>query len=197
MEIILDDFNKKMQYDGAQIKPLWALNKYGISGDSFVIFRGSMKITQDEMIDVKDIVRERDLADILISSDDCIHFIIEMFDDQPSNLKVAYHRLHLLSYIVQRKIEELVNKKFEKKGTDLYYNKRKINVAIATSSNNSTKIHFGINVKSSGVPKHVKAIGLNDIQENINLEKLAKTIAEEFITEITEINKDVSKSRTF
>lgn len=197
MEIILEDFNKKTCYDGTQIEPLWALNKFGISGNSIVIFRGSMKITQDEMIDVKDIVRERDLAEILISGDDCIHFIIEMFDDQPGNLKVAYHRLHLLSFIVQRKIELVLGITLQKKGTDLYIKNKKLNVAIATSSNNSTKIHFGINLKSSGVPKHVNAIGLIEIQKEINLEKLAKSIAEEFITEIIEINNDVSKSRTF
>jgi hypothetical protein len=197
MEIILEDFNKKMCYDGTQIEPLWTLNKYGISGNSIVIFRGSMKITQDEMIDVKDIVRERDLADILISGDDCIHYIIEMFDDQPANLKIAYHRLHLLAYITQRKIEQLLNISLQKKGTDLFYKEKKLNVAIATSSSNSSKIHFGINVASTGVPEHVKAIGLMEIQKEIKLEKLAKSIAEEFNTEITEIDNDILKSRTF
>ena len=43
-----------------------------------------MKIPQEEMIDVQDIIREKNLADILISGDDCIHYIIEMFDDQPA-----------------------------------------------------------------------------------------------------------------
>ncbi|MHA1243491.1 MAG: DUF366 family protein, partial [Candidatus Heimdallarchaeota archaeon] len=95
MEIIFHDFANKERYDGTQIHPLWALDKFEVMGDTIVIFRGSMSIPKDEMIDVKDIVRERDLADILISGDDCIHFIIEMFDDQPANLKVAYHRLHL------------------------------------------------------------------------------------------------------
>ena len=197
MEIILEDFNKKIFYDGTQIEPLWTLNKYGISGNSIVIFRGSMKITKDEMIDVKDIVRERDLADILISGDDCIHYIIEMFDDQPANLKIAYHRLHLSAYIVQRKIEQLLNTSLQKKGTDLFYKEKKLNVAIATSSSNSSKIHFGINIVSTGVPKHVKAIGLIEIQKEIKLEKLAKSIAEEFKSEITEIDNDILKSRTF
>ncbi|NHK30303.1 MAG: DUF366 family protein [Asgard group archaeon] len=197
MEIILKDFNKKICYDGTQIEPLWTLNKFGISGNSIVIFRGSMKITQDEMIDVKDIVRERDLADILISGDDCIHFIIEMFDDQPANLKIAYHRLHLLTYIVQRKIEQSLKILLQKKGTDLFFKEKKLNVAIATSSSNSSKIHFGINIVSTGVPKHVKAIGLMEIQKEIKLESLAKSIAEEFIAEITEIDNDILKSRTF
>ncbi|MHA1558010.1 MAG: DUF366 family protein [Candidatus Heimdallarchaeota archaeon] len=145
---MFNEFSKKECYDGKQIYPLWALERYGISGDTFVIFRGSMRLEQQEMIDVKDIVREKDLAEILISGDDCIHFIIEMFDDQPANLKVTYHRLHLLAFITQRILEKELSIEIVKKGTDLYYNKKKINVGIATSSNNSTKIHFGLNVVS-------------------------------------------------
>ncbi|NHJ46829.1 MAG: DUF366 family protein [Asgard group archaeon] len=197
MKIKLEKFTETFCYDGTQITPLWALDKYGISGNSIVIFRGSMKVAQDEMIDVKDIVRERDLADILISGDDCIHFIVEMFDDQPANLKIAYHRLHILAFIIQRIIEKKLDIELEKKGTDLFYKDKKLNVAIATSSNNSMKIHFGINIKSTGIPKHVKAVGLDDIQKNLELEKIAKIIANEFVTEIENISNDIIKTRTF
>lgn len=192
----MNDFTKKECYDGSQIKPLWALNKFSVSGSSIVIFRGSMKIPQEEMIDIQDIIREKDLAEILISGDDCIHFIIEMFDDQPANLKVAYHRLHLLAFIVQKIVEEEYSISLEKKGTDLYYKDKKLNVAIATSSNSSSKIHFGINIVSTGVPDYVKAVGLCDINEKINLEKLAERIGKEFISEISAIDSDVMKSRT-
>ncbi len=165
-------------------------------GDSIIVFRGSMKIAQTEMIDVRDIVREKNLAEILISGDDCIHFIIEMFDDQPANLKIAYHRLHLLAFIVQRKIEQLLAITLEKNGTDLYFQGKKLNVAIATSSNNSCKIHFGINIVSKGVPKYVAAVGLHDISPKIDLEKLARSIAEEFVNEVQAISDDVTKSKT-
>ena len=148
------------------------------------------------MIDIQDIIREKDLAEILISGDDCIHFIIEMFDDQPANLKVAYHRLHLLAFIVQKIVEEEYKISLEKKGTDLYYNEKKLNVAIATSSNSSSKIHFGINIVSTGVPVYVKAVGLKDINEKINLKKLAERIGKEFIAELSAIDHDVMKSRT-
>ena len=197
IEIIVNDFSKKECYDGKQIYPLWALERFGVSGDSFVIFRGSMRLEQQEMIDVKDIVREKDLAEILISGDDCIHFIIEMFDDQPANLKVAYHRLHLLAFITQRTLEKELSIEINKQGTDLYYKKQKINVGIATSSNNSTKIHFGLNIISTGVPSYVKAIGLQEIKKDIQLENLAKSIAESFAAEIRAISDDVVKSKTF
>lgn len=197
MEIIFHDFSNKENYDGTQIHPLWALDKFEVMGDTLVIFRGSMSIPKEEMIDVKDIVRERELAEILISGDDCIHFIIEMFDDQPANLKVAYHRLHLLSFIAKRIIEKELKISIKKIGTDLYYKERKLNVGIATCSNNSSKIHFGLNIVSTGVPDYVKAIGLQDIAKNIKLEELAMKIADDFKFEIEAINEDVVKSRTF
>jgi len=157
-----------------------------------------MRIEQAEMIDVQDIVREKELAEILISGDDCIHFIIEMFDDQPANLKVAYHRLHLLAFIAQRVIEETCAIKLVKKGTDLYFEGRKLNVGIATSSNNSTKIHFGLNIISSGVPKYVKAVGLLELADStVDLKALAKTIAETFIRELKAIDQAIAKTRTF
>lgn len=155
-----------------------------------------MLIQQNEMIDVKDILREKDLAEILISGDDCIHLIIEMFDDQPANLKVAYHRLHLLAFIVKDLIEKEFSIILSKKGTDLYYEGNKINVAIATSSNSSSKIHFGINIISTGVPEYVKAIGLTEIKKDIDLEKFALAIARTFVDEIAAIKEDVAKSRT-
>ena len=197
MELIINDFTKKECYNGSQIKPLWTLNKFGVSGDSFVIFRGSMRVPREEMIDVKDIVREDKLAEILISGDDCLHFIIEMFDDQPANLKVAYHRLHLLTFIVQRTLEEELKIFLEKKGTDLFFEGKKLNVGIATCSNNSSKIHFGINILSKGIPKYVKAIGLFEINKKIDLEKISTKIGKEFISEVQAVNNDINKSRTF
>ena len=197
IQIKIIPFSDKITYDGKQIRPLWALEKYNLPSDSIIVFRGSMKIEQEEMIDVKDIVREKDLAKILISGDDCIHFIIEMFDDQPANLKVIYHRLHLLAFIAQRILEEELAIGLEKTGTDLYYKGKKLNVAIATSSNNSSKIHFGLNIVSTGVPKFVKAVGLLEIKKDLALEPLAKKIAQTFEEEIESINEDIVKSRTF
>ncbi|MFQ5887168.1 MAG: DUF366 family protein, partial [Candidatus Hydrothermarchaeales archaeon] len=50
----------RLDYTGEQIKPLWALRELGIQGDSIVIFRGAMKVRRDELIDIKDLIRERD-----------------------------------------------------------------------------------------------------------------------------------------
>jgi hypothetical protein len=123
--------------------------------------------------------------------------MIEMFDDQPANLKMAYHRLHLLCLLAQKVIEKEYTITLKRNGTDLFFRGKKLNVAIATSSNNSSKIHFGLNVVSSGVPKHVQAIGLKEINDNIELLAVAKKIAEKFIAELQAIKDDITKSRTF
>ena len=197
IKIKMLDTSEKRCYDGKQIRPLWALEELDVSGNSIIIFRGSMRLEQEEMIDIKDINREKDLADILISGDDCIHFITEIFDEQPGNLKIAYHRLHILAFIVKDILENTLEIKLTKMRTDLYFEGKKINVAIATSSNNSSKIHFGINIVSTGVPDYVDAIGILDIRKNIDVEKLAMDIAEAFKDELDAINEDIVKSRTF
>ncbi|MEA2071899.1 MAG: DUF366 family protein [Asgard group archaeon] len=197
MQIKVLSFDKKYTYDGTQIIPLWALENFDLSGDSMILFRGPMLVKQKEMVDVKDIVREREYGDILISGDDCLHFIIEMFDNQPANLKLTYHRLHLLCFISKEIIEGVLNVKLKKKGTDLYYQNKKLNVGIATCSNNSSKIHWGINIVSTGVPDHVEAIGLFDIDSKTSIKKLAKQIATRFKEELTAINNDLYKTRTF
>lgn len=98
---------------------------------------------------------------------------------------------------MQKTIESELEVSVKKTGTDLYVQGRKINVAIATSSNNSTKIHFGINLASTGIPEYVQAIGLSEIKKDLDFEKFAITIAEIFKDEIKAINTDVMKSRTF
>jgi hypothetical protein len=197
MEIVMTDFSKKITYTGHQIHPLWALDKHAVAGDSIIIFRGPMKVPLDEMIDLQDIAREKDLADILISGDDCLHFIIELFDTQPASLRIAYHRLHLLCFIVKTILDEKHGIKLMKKGTDLYHNERKLNVGIATTSNNSMKIHFGLNIISTGVPSYVKAVGLHDLKPKMNLQTVATTIAHGFKEELEAIEKDIIKTKTF
>ena len=83
-------------YDGTQIKPHWGLIEHGIQGDSIISFLGPMKVNVKEMVDLQDIRREANLTEFLITADKSLHFIIEHFDQQPSNLLLAYHRLMIL-----------------------------------------------------------------------------------------------------
>ncbi len=193
--IIVKDFSNSEIYDGSQIANHYTTEKYGIFGETILIFRGGMKLSPEEMVDIKDIIREAHLNKILISSDDSLHFIIEEFDTQPPNMEMEYYRLQVLTQIV---IEVLKDKGIDiiRKGTDMYVNNRKLNVAIATISVSSSKIHLGINIASTGFPSHVEAIGLLELGiKEEELEKIAMVIAQHYSHEITKIKEDVSKTR--
>ncbi|OLS32547.1 MAG: hypothetical protein HeimAB125_07710 [Candidatus Heimdallarchaeota archaeon AB_125] len=194
--IILEEFSNKMIYDGSQISSHYAAEKYGVIGESILVFRGGMKLSPKEMVDIKDIIRESHLSNILISSDDSLHFIIEEFDIQPPNMEIEYYRLRILTQIT---IDILKEKEIEveKKGTDIFIDGKKLNVGIATVGKSSSKIHFGLNILSTGVPEHVQAVGLLDLGINVDeIQSLAIQIAENYAKEISRIKEDVAKTRT-
>jgi len=193
--IILESFSDSITYDGSQIVGRYSAEKYGVFGETILIFRGGMKLSPDEMVDIKDIVRESHLNKILISSDDSLHFIIEEFDIQPPNMEIEYYRLQVLTQII---IEILRSKNVEivRKGTDMFVKEKKLNVAIATTGISSSKIHFGINIASTGFPSHVNAIGLLELGiKQSEIENIALEIAERYIEEIAKIKEDVSKTK--
>jgi hypothetical protein len=193
--IIVEDLSNQNTYDGSQLASRYTTEKYGIFGETILIFRGGMKLSPEEMVDIKDIVRESHLNEILISSDDSLHFIVEEFDVQPPNIEIEYYRLQILTQIT---IEILQNKGIEirRKGTDMYIKNRKLNVAIATTGISSSKIHLGINIANTGFPSHVDAIGLLELGISLDdIEELALEIAEKYSNEISKIKEDVSKTR--
>jgi len=193
--LIIDDFSKKKLYDGRQIMSHYTAQEYGVVGNSILMFRGPMRLSPNEMIDIKDVLREKHLADILISSDDALHFIIEEFDIQPPNIEVQYYRLRILAYCV---IEALIERgiSIKRDGTDIYVDDKKLNVGIATIGKTSGKIHFGLNLTSTGAPDYVKIIGLKDLGfSSDELESFAMSIAEKYISEIKSIKNDCAKTR--
>lgn len=194
--ILMEDFKKNILYDGSQISPHYVADRYKIIGNSILVFRGGMKLSPKEMLDIKDVIREGHLAEILISTDDSINFIIEEFDKQPPNIELEYYRLRLLTQIV---IEELFLKgiSVEREGTDIYVEGKKLNVGIATTGLSSSKIHFGLNISNKGVPPHVEAVGLLEIGfKEDELSNWTKTIVEKYIEEIQKIKEDIVKTRS-
>lgn len=194
--IVVEDFDSPIIYNGSQLSSQHTANNYDIIGNSVLIFRGGMKLSPDEMIDIKDILRESHLNEILISSDDSIHFIIEEFDTQPPNLEIEYYRLRILTQIIIEKLEE-EGIKTKRIGTDIYINEKKLNVGIATIGASSGKIHFGINVGNTGFPSHVNALGLLEIgmQEN-QIKDWVLKIAEQYIEEIHRVKEDIMKTKS-
>ncbi|MHA1865807.1 MAG: DUF366 family protein [Candidatus Heimdallarchaeaceae archaeon] len=190
------NFDEGVCYNGLQIHPLYTYEHYNVPGNSVLIFRGSMKLTPKEMLDLKDIIDESHLAKVLISSDDVIHFIVEEFDIQPPNLEIMYYRLRILTIVIIESLIERGITSVQRRGTDIYIGGKKLNVGIATIGGNSGKIHFGINILSSGVPNHVQAIGLKEIGfSEKELLSFAISVARKYVQEIDKVKRDIVKTR--
>lgn len=183
---------KNILYDGSQIEPFWAFKEFKIKGSSIVSWIGPMNIKGEKIIDYEDV-------GIQIKSDEMIHFIIEHFDIQPANIKSCYLRQRLFVMIIKDLLNEL-EIKTRRAGDDLFFKDKKLSVSIATCSNSSMKIHFGINVKDKGTPDDVETVGLLDFNKNLDLQKidgLIDKICENYINEIKTIEEDIAKTRVF
>ncbi|MCQ6254134.1 DUF366 family protein [Methanocaldococcus sp.] len=179
----------KLNYTGREIEPLWAFKTFDVQKDNIVVFRGKMEVPIDNMKDLKDVKREKDI-DIPIKSEDAINFVIEHFDN--IDLKTIYLRQRLLVCITKEIIEDYCNLKLRRDGDDLYYNNKKLSVCIACKGIVSSKIHLGINVKSKGA-KHIEIIGLKDLGIK-DIDKIMKDIAIKYAKEMNKIEKDIRKT---
>jgi hypothetical protein len=186
--------NESFEYDGSQINPSWAFKSFGIKNSSIITWFGPMKIRDNNLKDFEDIGLE-------IKSDNMIHFIVEFFDCQPANIKIAYLRQRLLVMIF---IEELYKLGINsaRSGDDIYINGAKLSVSIASASISSMKIHFGLNIEDEGTPNDVETIGLFDIADNENknifnknnILNLVNNVTCNYIGELSSIEADISKT---
>jgi hypothetical protein len=147
--------NKKIKYDGSQLKPLDNYLKYNLLGDSSVSFIGPCDVSFDKMADGEDLK-----AKAKICGDEMLHFVFEIFHQ---NLFSAVSFQRLFAGLVKEVIEELKPEiRLKRKGDDLYFNNRKLSISIAAPSVNSMLIHFAINVVNEGTP--VKTACLNEFK---------------------------------
>ena len=85
-------------------------------------------------------------------------------------------------------------------GDDIYFEGKKLSISIATCSNSSMKIHFGMNVINKGTPNDVETIGLCECLEDMKDKKIdgiIDKICESYINEIESIEEDITKTRVF
>ncbi|MDL2246020.1 DUF366 family protein [Methanobrevibacter sp. OttesenSCG-928-K11] len=186
--------NQSLKYDGSQINPSWAFKSFGIKNSSIITWFGPMDIKSDNLKDFEDVGLE-------IKSNNMIHFIVEFFDCQPANIKIAYLRQRLLVMIFREELFKL-GIISTRKGDDIYINGSKLSVSIASVSISSMKIHFGLNIEDKGTPNDVKTIGLYDIIDNENkrifnknnILDLVNNVTLNYIEELTSIDEDISKT---
>lgn len=177
--------NKCVQnYDGSQLRPLFAYENFKIEGPSIVSWVSPCQVSLAHMVDYED-----KITSSVIASDLMLHFIVEFF---PANLLAGVSLQRLLASLVKDEIElELIRKKvlsskfyISRKGDDLYVykdnkNTGKLSISIASVSAVSTQIHFALNITTEGTP--VKTSSLAKLI--LNPQSFAKKVMNRFSKE--------------
>lgn len=173
---------KKIKYDGSQLKPLYAYMNHGLHGDSVVSFAGPCDVSWEHMVDGEDL-----LAQSQIKSDLMLHFIVELF---PAHLPMAVTAQRLFVAMAQ----DLLSKKgfsLHRNGDDLYAGTKKLSVSIASVSAVSAMIHLGINIENTGTP--VETCSLSDF--NLDPVQFAQELMKLFVEEMKSIQAATKKVR--
>ncbi len=167
---------KQIRYDGTQLTSHFAYKNFGLSGNSIISFSGPVNVDLLEMVDIEDILLKDG-----ISSDKMLSFIIEIFNmDLPGT--ICLQRL-FMSILCDELNGHLKGLFVERNGDDLYFNKRKLSVSIATASPISTLIHSALNIKSTGAPVEVSCLE----ELGVETEGFARTILARFCKEFESI----------
>jgi hypothetical protein len=158
--------SKAINYSGKELEPHWIYRNFDIMGDAVVAFCGEVRVPQSFMLDQTDV-----LDQAYIYSPWMLNFIIEHFDN---DLNLALYRQRLFMIGMKDELEQL-GISVVRRGETLYANNNKLTVSVASSSNVSTLLHIGINIKTEGTPVKtggLEELGVSDIQsfaENVML----------------------------
>lgn len=144
--------DKTMEYTGQELNPHWIYRNYHLIGDAAVAFSGPAQVPIEHMVDLADVKEQAP-----IYSPQMLHFMIEHFS---TDLELAVYRQRLFITGIKEELE-LFEIPVTRVGDDLYVNRRKLSVSIATRSIISTLIHVGLNISTEGTP--VKTAGLNEL----------------------------------
>lgn len=181
--------NKEL-YDGSQLEPLNNYLKHGLQGDSIVSWVGACDVRPEHMIDGEDL-----RAQSVIEADEMLHFVVELFHQ---SLQSAIFLQRLIGELVITSLVEMGDKpkahEIERRGDDLYWQNKKLNVSIATVSRTSVLLHFGINVTNSGTP--VPTCALSDFAV-AEASEFAQKLCEKIAREVEEQKRAFTKVRTF
>jgi hypothetical protein len=175
---------ERIDYTGEQLRSLWAMESFGLQGDSIVAFIGKADVDVPRLVDLRDAQDGRG-----IYSDEMLHFIVEHFD---TDLEKAVWRQRLLVCIIKEELEQRVRHlSLIRRGDDLYFDGRKLTVSIATVSPLSSLIHTGVNVVAENAP--VPACGLSEW--DLEAGQIGKLVAERYAAEVESVQRARCKVR--
>lgn len=172
---------KKIDYDGSQLKSRFAREAAGIDGDSIVSFVGAAAV-KEHMVDMEDKKNKE-----FIYSDNMLHFVIEHSD---RDLEKAVFRKRLFLSLIMEEINKRTGRRtLFRSANGLYDGKRKLTVAVATTSPVSTLIHVGLNITRKGAP--IKVACLADYR--IEPKRFAKLLVRRYYDEVGSVKASTKK----
>lgn len=164
-------------YDGAQLRPLFAYENFGLKGNAMISWISPTDVTLEHMVDFEDKIEEQKIC-----GDKMLHFIIEFF---PANLSFGVMAQRLLASIIKDMIAQKAHGslKLTRKGDDIYVDSGKLSISIASVSAVSTLVHFAVNITNKGTP--VKTASLEDLK--VKPEVFAKDVLKAFSSEFEDV----------
>lgn len=180
--------SEQVKYDGQQLSPLHNYLEHGVLGDSVVSWVGPCDVKPEHMIDGEDL-----RAKSLIKGDQMLHFMAELFQ-MPLSTAVALQRLW--GEILIKQIQTITGKTWgmKRSGDDVFWQSKKLNVSIATCSNTSSLIHYGVNVTNEGTPVETCALSDFGITEP---EAFAQAFMDGCKNEVLSLKRAMVKVRSF
>lgn len=174
---------KKIDYLGIQLAPHWIYRNFNLLGDAAVSFIGEADVSIDHMVDLADVQEKGYIYSPLM-----LHFIVEHFD---TDLELAIYRQRILMVCIKEELEqyEIYANRI---GDDLYINKKKLSVSIATRSIVSTLMHVGLNIRTDNTP--VPTIGLEELGVP-DIKAFAKNVLQRYKRELEQIYEARCKVR--
>jgi hypothetical protein len=179
---------KKLTYEGSQLKPLFAYLNYHLMGHSIVSWQGPCQISLEHMVDGEDFIENAKIC-----GDEMLHFIIEVFD-QKLMTGVALQRL-FASIVKDYLAEKFPHITLVREGDDLYWNEKKLSISIASISQVSTMIHFAMNIVNEGTPVPTCALEdfWTDSSKSPSVPAIARDLMLLFVKEFESIYKATCK----
>lgn len=166
---------KEIKYTGQELAPHWIYHNFNLLGDAAVAFIGPTQVDIEHMVDLADVKEGAHIYSPLM-----LNFIIEHFS---TDLELAVYRQRLFITGIKEELE-LFEVPIARVGDDLYINRAKLSVSIATCSRISSLIHVGLNISTEGTP--VKTAGLEQLGIK-DIKSFAQNVLRRYQNELEQI----------
>jgi len=177
---------ENLEYSGKELSPHYILQKFGIEENALVAYLGPCFVKTDHLVDWEDRIQGS-----TIQAKEMIHVQGEFFG---LGLKegVLFQRLWVAKLKENLQTRMKNPQQLIRRGNDLYFENRKLNVSIVTATPVSILFHLGMNWDATGAP--VPAASLKEL----GIEKwdsFANELLQSFHEEWKGVNRACTKVR--